>query len=86
MCDTPVRDKKKKEQEYVSLSWIAERWGCSASLVRREVETGKLAGIKIGSRGVWRVKIQTLLDYENAPERLDNPRPVKPRAKKRSKR
>lgn len=51
-------------ERYLSDKQVAERWGCSATLVRRARYSGLLPTTKIG--GVARVALSAVVAYEQA--------------------
>ena len=44
---------------------LAERWNCSASLIRRLIQRGELAGLKYGGKLI-RITAATVVAYEEA--------------------
>lgn len=50
----------------LTVAQVAERWGCSPDTVIRKLSSGKLRGFKAGG---WRVREDSLEEYEGRPVR-----------------
>lgn len=59
------------EDRYVTCAWIAEKWACDQSTVRKLIRNGSLPGHKLG--GMVRVRMADLIAYEAA---ASEPAPV----------
>lgn len=52
------------EDRYVTCAWIAEKWACDQSTVRKLIRKGSLPAHKLG--GMVRVRLSDLIAYEEA--------------------
>lgn len=72
------------EDRYVTCAWIAEKWACDQSTVRKLIRKGLLPAHKLG--GMVRVRMADLIAYEAAaaepvPVPIPSPEPIaKPNA------
>ena len=70
------------EKPYTAAT-LAERWGVSSTHVYNLLQSGELAGFKIGSK-LWRIKPEAVEAYEqrHAEPELPLPDPDKPKVGK----
>lgn len=64
------------EDRYVTCAWIAEKWACDQSTVRKLISKGSLPASKLG--GMVRVRMADLIAYEKAaaePPQTPIPKP-----------
>jgi excisionase family DNA binding protein len=60
--------------EWLNVTEAAERTGMSVGTLRRLLNTGKIAGVNLGSRNDWRVRLEAINDWMTANEHAKAPK------------